>query len=106
MKRKIETISNIKVKAVADGGTILDENHIVEGGNLLRVGVAISVEQKLTYTRDGVNYLSLNSGDAVTANGSYLFEFQVVAGDIINFKLNVAGAYVVKHFILESFLDG
>ena len=106
MRRKIKTISNEKLKAIADGGTVLDENHIVQSGNLYRVGVAISVEQKLTYTRDGINYLSLNSGEALAADGSYLFEFQVVAGDVINFKIDVAGAYVVKHFILESFLDG
>lgn len=103
-RRKIQTVKTFPPGEDLTTGAKLFDAIPLEGGNLLRFGLCVTIPTKISYTMNDntTGECTLRDDVELKANTDYIFESVVLSG---LFTMFTSVTTVVKKFIVEYYVD-
>lgn len=103
--RKLTTIANIKNKVLALNQKFLTNDFEILEGNKIIMSVAVSAILTIEYTRNGTDYISVNSDVSQASSSGYRYQIDVFAGDTFNVRIKETTATTLELFTAELYLE-
>lgn len=107
-KRKIKTLLKKIDGAPITTDPLLATNIINKGGNIIRIGVSVSVNTQFSMSLNAdtgtPEFEVFNNGDDLIAGVDYVFESVATGDDVINFKSSILPV-AFRKIIVENFIE-